>query len=65
MRHARTPFLIALCAVFVGGPVLAQPASPGVAEMDQVLAAIRPHAIRAQSEPGSFSGTGDVHPQEP
>src|SRR5215210_6655336 len=47
MRHAGTPFLIALCAVFVGGPVLAQPEGPGAAAMDQALAAIRPHAIRA------------------
>ena len=47
MRHARTPFLIAICAVFVGEPVLAQPAGPGAAEMEQVLAAFRPHAIRA------------------
>lgn len=41
MRHMRTSFLIALCALAPGGPVLAQPA------VEQALAAIRPEAIRA------------------
>lgn len=39
MRHAGMLFLIALYAFFVGGPALAQP--------EQALASIRPHAIRA------------------
>lgn len=47
MRHTGTSLLIALCAVFVGGPGLAQPAGPGSAEIEQALAAVRPHAIRA------------------
>ncbi len=39
MRHAGTSLLIALCAFLIGGPGLAQP--------EQVLASIHPHAIRA------------------
>ncbi|HEX6903743.1 MAG TPA: M28 family peptidase [Thermoanaerobaculia bacterium] len=39
MRHVRTPFLIALYAFFAGGAALAQP--------EQALESIRPHAIRA------------------
>jgi Zn-dependent M28 family amino/carboxypeptidase len=39
MRHAGTSLLIALCAFLIGGPGLAQP--------EQALATIRPHAIRA------------------
>lgn len=46
MRHARKPFPIATSALVLCASLAAQPPAPG-AGVEQAMAAIRPHAIRA------------------
>ena len=48
MRHTGAPFRITCCALLLCQPVLAQSAAgPRAADVEQALASVRPHAIRA------------------